>query len=338
VKIFMIGEAARHRETLAGLLPKSLEIIALPQAAGTKAEFDSAIGASDVVITMRLARPNAAMPRFGLLHLPGAGIDGIDVAALHASTWVCNVFEHELPIAEYAVLAMLHWVVGLDDMRARFTAETWASSYRARVPHHELAGRTVGVIGYGRIGQLVARKAAALDMRVIALTRKRIVGDAAVSASFGEDERAEFLGQCDFIVVCCPLNDTTRGMLGVSEFDAMKDSAVLINVARAEIAEEQALYEALRDRRIAGAYLDVWYAYPSGPEDNPAPSRFPFGKLPNVVGTPHSSAWTTDLPRRRYGFIARNIQRYLDGQPLENVVRAGLADAAAPHLTAGASA
>lgn len=332
----MIGEAAKHRDELAAALPGTFEIVGLPQAAGTAPDFDSAIGADDVVVSMRLARKPAPMPGFGLLQLPGAGLDGIDLAAIAPSTWVCNVFEHELPIAEYVVLSMLHWVVGLDDMRGRFKADGWSQAYRARVPHGELAGRTVGLIGYGRIGKLIARKAAGLDMRVVALRRQAGTGDADLAETFAPDRLDQMLAQSDFIVVCCPLSEATRGMIGAAQFAVMKKDAVVINVARAEIVDEQALFEALESKRIAGAYLDVWYAYPSGPDDDVAPSRFPFDRLPNVVSTPHSSAWTTNLSGRRYSFIARNIQRYARGEPLENVVRAPAAAPARKSAAAGA--
>src|SRR5690606_25070857 len=122
--------------------------------------------------------------------------------------------------------------------------------------------------------------------------------------------------------VCCPLTGETRAMSGADELAAMKPSAVIINVARAEIIEERALFEALDQGRVAGAYLDVWYRYPAGADDTVAPSEFPFHRMPNVVCTPHSSAWTTNLPGRRYTMIAQNIQRYRRGEPLRNVVRA----------------
>jgi phosphoglycerate dehydrogenase-like enzyme len=95
---------------------------------------------------------------------------------------------------------------------------------------------------------------------------------------------------------------------------------VLINVSRAPIVEEEALFAALSQRVIAGAVLDVWYSYPTGAEDRVPPSRFRFEELPNAVCTPHSSAWTARLPDRRYAFIARNIARLQAGLPLVNRV------------------
>ena len=102
----------------------------------------------------------------------------------------------------------------------------------------------------------------------------------------------------------------------------MKPSAVLINIARGEIIDEAAFYDALSKGRIGGAVLDAWYQYP-GPGETVAPSRFPFDTLPNVRATPHASAWTAPLFARRYAVIADNIGRFYEGVPLHNIVRPG---------------
>jgi phosphoglycerate dehydrogenase-like enzyme len=130
----------------------------------------------------------------------------------------------------------------------------------------------------------------------------------------------EVLEVADYVVICCPLTADTERMIDTREFRLMKNSAVLVNVSRAPIVDETALYYSLRDHTIAAAFLDVWYRYPTGSDDRVPPSERPFLDLPNVFGTPHSSAWTADLPRRRYAFVARNINRLLRGQPLHNVV------------------
>jgi phosphoglycerate dehydrogenase-like enzyme len=102
----------------------------------------------------------------------------------------------------------------------------------------------------------------------------------------------------------------------------MKPSAFLINLARGPIAEEQALYRALRDGVIGGAALDTWWRYPSGDDPAPRPSRYPFHELPNVIMTPHCSPRTDGTIERRSRDVARNIDRFVRGEPLENVVAA----------------
>jgi phosphoglycerate dehydrogenase-like enzyme len=219
-------------------------------------------------------------------------------------------------------MAMLHWSIGLDQMRAGFSPATWPSVYRARVPHREIASQTLVLLGFGRIGRAIAQRAKAVGMRVIAVDPAAGAGDGLAEAVLPPSRLYEALAQADFFAIACPLTDATRGMVGPAELAALPAHGVLINVSRAEIAEEHALFAALQDHRIAGAYLDVWYRYPGATDTDAAPSTLPFLDLPNVVGTPHSSAWTLDLFERRYAVIADNINRLQAGQPLRNVVRA----------------
>jgi phosphoglycerate dehydrogenase-like enzyme len=113
-------------------------------------------------------------------------------------------------------------------------------------------------------------------------------------------------------------------MMAMPEFRRMKKTALLINVARAEVAHEEDLFVALRDGTIGGAVIDTWYRYPASADDPVLPSRFPFETLPNVRMTPHSSAWTNEVWHRRCAVLADNIARLRAGQPLRNVVRAPL--------------
>jgi phosphoglycerate dehydrogenase-like enzyme len=119
-----------------------------------------------------------------------------------------------------------------------------------------------------------------------------------------------------------PSNAETAGIVNAASFAAMRASAVILNVGRGPTIDEQALYEALRDRRIAGAVIDTWYAYPSPGNPSVLPSKLPFHELPNIVMTPHMSGWTTGTINRRRVTIADNIARRRDGRPCVNVVRA----------------
>jgi phosphoglycerate dehydrogenase-like enzyme len=125
-------------------------------------------------------------------------------------------------------------------------------------------------------------------------------------------------------VLALPLTSATRGLIGARELALMKSTACLINVARAELVDEAALYEALSQRRIAGAALDVWYRYPSGVSKNqPAlPASHPFHMLENVIITPHSSGNTDETFRLRAEDAVENIRRLITGEELQNVVLA----------------
>ena len=325
MNIFLIGEAAQHRAVLDAELAGRHEVIALPREAAHSAVHDAAIRAHDVVISLRFSRPGAPAPAFRLLHVPGAGLDGIDFSTLPDECTVCNVYEHEGPIAEYVCAAMLERETGFAEMSRSFKAEDWSDLYRARKPHGELAGKVLALIGYGRIGQALARRAKALDMRVLAVAPNAVDTHGHVDQMLRPAQLPEALSQADYVVVVCPLNDATRGMIAAPQLARMKPDAVLINVSRAEIVNEHDLYQALAGHHIGGAVLDVWYQYPHGAMDTVPPSAFAFADLSNARCTPHSSAWTILLPQRRYRLIARNILQLASDQPLLNVVRAPLA-------------
>ncbi|MBK1837446.1 hypothetical protein JHL17_08465 [Azospirillum sp. YIM B02556] len=322
MKIFMIGEAANHKDKLAAFLTTPCDIVPLPREAAHASDFDSAITAEDVVVSLRFSRSDGKSPDFRLLHVPGAGLDGIDIASVPPGAGICNVFEHEIPIAEFVLSAMLNWEIRPDALRRSFATDSWSDVYRSRVPHGEIHGRTLGLIGFGRIGRTIARRAAAFGMRILAVDQFATDAEGLADAVLPPERLPELLAGSDFLVIACPLTDQTRNLIGADELAAMKPTGVLVNVSRAAIVDEAALYDALSRRTIGGAVLDVWYGYPTGADDRVAPSRFRFEELPNAVCTPHSSAWTTRLPERRYAFIARNIDRLAAGEPLLNLVRA----------------
>jgi phosphoglycerate dehydrogenase-like enzyme len=321
MKIVMIGEAATHRDTLSALLSQDYEIIGLPRDAASAPDHDGRIAPDDVVVSLRFSRAGRP-PAFRMLHVPGAGLDGIDFASLPEACTVCNVFEHETAIAEFVLLAMLEWRIRPGEMRARFSRETWSEVYRNRVPHGEILGNTLGLIGFGRIGRAIAARARAFGMRIIAVDAVATDAGGLADALLPPARLPEMLAQADFVVIACPLSEGTRGLIDAAALGAMKPSGVLINISRAEIADEGALHAALRAKAIAGAFLDVWYRYPKDAAETVVPSTLDFHALPNVYATPHSSAWTDVLPGRRYGVIAENIHRLAAGEPLLNLVRA----------------
>lgn len=267
----------------------------------------------------------ACARRLRLVHCAGAGYDGIDLNALPPGCAVCNVYEHEVPIAEYVMLNALLLATRQHEYERGFrNGGSWRGSGRFNGEFHgELAGATLGLIGYGHIGREVARRARAFDMRVLAIRRSAgAIEDPALDWSGGPDQLDRLLAKSDYVVIACPLSPQTRGMIGARELKLMKPSAVLINPSRAHVCDEQALFEALESRQIAGAALDVWYRYPSTIEQEMSGSQWPFHKLENVIVTPHLSAWTEPMMRRRFTRIAENLDRFARGQPLASLVRA----------------
>jgi phosphoglycerate dehydrogenase-like enzyme len=144
---------------------------------------------------------------------------------------------------------------------------------------------------------------------------------------------AEAAAEADFLLVTLPLDAQTRGVIDARVLGAMKPTGVILNVGRGPTIDEEALYLALRDRRIGGAIIDTWYDYP--PQAGAAtavhaPSRFPFRELDNILMSPHASAWTEALAARRCAVIADNLDRLARGEPLRNVVAPARAGTAAP--------
>jgi len=301
----------------------------LAAALGADAEFVEAAKSEklnvDVLIASRFAADDASRAAFRLLQVPGAGLDKIALDAIDPGAWVCNAFEHEAPISEYVLATLLEHEIQLAALVRQIPTVGWAKAYFGRRPHGELLGKTLTLIGFGHIGEAIAKRASAFGMRVLAVASKaRATAPAQVERIGGAEFLIDALAAADYVVVACPLLPSTRGLLGAPQLKAMKPSAYLVNVARAEVVDENALYEALTSGAIAGAALDTWYAYPSNAEDLSAPSRHPFASLANVRMTPHASAWTEGVWERRCRVFAENARRLAAGRPLLNVVRAPL--------------
>ena len=239
---------------------------------------------------------------------------------------------HGAPIAETVIAMILHFGRGLDfAVEGKRRGEWWQDPFYAPdTPMRELAGSTVGIVGFGGIGREVARRVVSLGARVIALRRRASSPAAEVLepvqgggslASFvevvhGDDGLEALLTRSDVVVVSTPETPDTRGLIGAAQIARMKRGAILVNVARGRIVDEAALAAALAERRLRGAALDVF-------GEEPLPVDDPFWKLDNVLITPHVSGVTSGFWRRETDLILRNLRRHLTGAPVsawENVV------------------
>lgn len=282
----------------------------------------------DVLVSMAYTERMAeAAPRLRLVQVPGAGLDRIDRGALRPGTQLANAYGHEAGIAEYVIGAMIALSRSFARLDARLRRGEWDNSqWAVGTPAPclwpELAGKTLGILGYGHIGQALARRAQSFDMEVVAI-RARPPAELPDGLSFlaGPDRLDEMLPRVDHLVVTLPLSAETRGLLDARRLGLMKPTAFLVNVARAEVVDETALYRALVDRRLAGAALDVWYRYPSAPGPS-APATAAFHELDNVIMTPHVSGWTEGMLVARARLIAENVGRIARGEAPLNAVAA----------------
>ncbi|HEV2677076.1 MAG TPA: 2-hydroxyacid dehydrogenase [Aliidongia sp.] len=319
--VFHGANAASFSEGFAELVGADAEIIVLPDALESVADR-AAYASADAIVG---AKFDAGLPRperLRLFHVPGAGYDAVDLAALPAAAVVCNCFGHEQAIAEYVMAALLRRQIPLDDADRRLRQGDWTywAGARSRV-HGEIAGSTIGLLGFGHIGKAIAARAKAFEMNVHVANRSPVAPSALVDRAYTLDQLPAFWAAADAFVVSVPLTDETTGIVGAAAFAAMKPEAVILNVGRGATIDEQALYDALRTGRIAGAMIDTWYRYPSSSDPHPQPAKLPFAELPNILMTPHMSGWTMGTITRRQRTIADNIRRRLAGEACTNVVR-----------------
>ena len=322
MKALFLGNVAA--DTFAGIereLPPGLDsvVIADPQdLAGSPA----AAADADILVSNQWRADFPPAPRLRLVQSVATGIDLIDLAALPAGATVCNAFGHETAIAEFIVMAMLALHHRFFEIAGEFRERgSWRSSWvESGVPHGEVRGSTLGIVGYGRVGREVARRAAPFGVRILAANRTPRAAEPGVGRVFPLADLDRMLPLCDTVALCTALGPETTGLIDARRLSLMKPGAFLINISRGQVIDEDAVYAALRDRKIGGAALDVWWQYPDAAEPNRRGSRHPFHELPNVIVTPHNSGWTGGMVRRRWDEIADNINRFAQGQALINVV------------------
>jgi phosphoglycerate dehydrogenase-like enzyme len=178
------------------------------------------------------------------------------------------------------------------------------------------SGHTVGIIGYGDIGRAIAERVRALGMTVLAVRRHAPPSETAdplVAQTYTPERRLEMISRCDYVVVAAPLTSETRGMISEAEFAAMQPTAVVINVGRGPVINEEAMVGALSSGRIRGAALDVF-------DHEPLPAGHPFYKLENVLLSPHCADHTPDWLDNAMQFFIEQYERFRNGEALLNVV------------------
>jgi phosphoglycerate dehydrogenase-like enzyme len=212
-------------------------------------------------------------------------------------------------LGEFALAAILYFAKDFRRMLRNQEAARWEP-----FDVEEVAGQTVGIVGYGDIGRAVASRVHAMGIRVLAMKRHAPTSaDPLVAQFFGPHQLTDMLALCDYVVVAAPLTPETHHMLSDAAFGAMKSDAVVINIGRGPVIDQAALVRALIAKRIKGAGLDVF-------EQEPIPSGDPIYKLENVLISPHCADHTKDWCDRAMHFFLLQYERFSNGQALENIV------------------
>jgi phosphoglycerate dehydrogenase-like enzyme len=322
--LFLGGVAADTWRGIQDQLPSSLAVEVFDDPID-RTRLPAAAGGVDILVSNHWRAEYPPAPKVRLVQSVATGVDLFDLAALPAGVTVCNAFGHETAIAEYVVMTMLALHHRLFAISGEFReSASWRTSWvEGGAPHGEVRDSTLGIVGYGRVGREVARRAAPFGCRILAANRTPRPAADGVERVYPLAELDRMLPECDTVALCTALGPETTGLIDARRLALMKPGACLINIARGQVADEDALYAALRDHRIAGAAIDVWWQYPDAAEPNRRGSRHPFHELPNVIVTPHNSGWTAGMVRRRWDEVAENLGRFVRGEPLINIVIPG---------------
>ncbi|HEX2726986.1 MAG TPA: D-2-hydroxyacid dehydrogenase [Beijerinckiaceae bacterium] len=276
-------------------------------------ELQARIGEADVLVVSGLWR-NELLERAGRLRFiqsVSAGTDQYarDLLRAKGVRLASAQGANERAVAEHAIALILALERQLPQARDNQASRTWRGMIANRSRREdELGGKTLVIVGLGRIGSRVAMLARAFGMRVIGIRRSAGAAPDAVDAVVGPDRLLEVLPDADFVALTCPLTPETEGLIGAPQLSAMKRSAYLINVARGRVVDEAAMLSALQDGRIAGAGLDCFH-------DEPLPTSSPFWGFANVLITPHTAGETRRYESNVVDLLLDNLERLFSGNP-----------------------
>lgn len=287
---------------------ESLRQITRLEVAATLSEAGSLLPEAEVVVLIDHTGPwleaNWAQARkLQWVQSSSTGVEDVLFPALRESSVLLTNSRgaYAQPLAEFVVFCVLYFAKGFPAMERNRLERRWEV-----YPVEEIAGQTIGIVGFGASGSAVARMAKAMGMRVVAV-RRRPDGPELPLSGLGT-----LLAEADHVVNTLPLTSETRGLFDEGSFRAMKPTATFINIGRGATVCESALIQALRQRSIRGAGLDVF-------ETEPLPPESELYLLPNVILSPHCTDRTAAAERRVADLVVDNVQRFIAGQPLRNV-------------------
>ena len=282
----------------------------------------------EVLYTLHALPEPASVPNLRWVQFHLSGVDAIvDHPLLHSDVLVTSLSGASAPqLAEYALMGILALGRRVPRMVADKAAKRWAEDRFERFRPVELRGATVGIVGYGSAGREVARLCRAFGATILAVKRDlrslddrgyrlKELGDPSADLAerlYPPQAVASMAALCDFLVIAAPLTPETRGMIDRRVFEALKPTAYLVDLSRGGLVDHAALVEALTEKKLAGAMLDVFPA-------EPLPDGSPLWEMPNVILSPHIAGSSGDYYERATELFGENLRRYLSDQPLLNL-------------------
>lgn len=273
--------------------------------ARTPAETRELVGEADALLATYVSTDLLEdAPNLRWIQALSSGVDFLDLEAIeaHGVALTNAAGVHAEPIAEQVLGSLLTFERGIHTGIQQQQEGVWQ-----RYSGGEIRGKTLGVVGLGAIGSRAAEYAQAFGMTVVGTKRDPDTAPETVDEVYSPDGLFEVLGRSDYVLLSCPLTPETRGLVGREELGTMKGDAVLVNVARGEVVDEEALIYALQQGGIRGAALDVF-------EEEPLPPESPLWDLPNVVVTPHMAGSTPHKFERIAEIFAANYEAVADGR------------------------
>jgi D-2-hydroxyacid dehydrogenase (NADP+) len=281
-------------------------------------DLKARIGEVDVLLCSMLWREELIpmAPRLRFIQSISAGTDQFSRDALRAAgiRLASAQGANERAVAEHAIALILALARQIPEARDNQAAKRWRGMVGDIAKREdELGGKTLAIVGMGRIGARLARLAKAFDLRVIGVRQDPSKGAGVADRMVGTQALLDVLPQADFVALTCPLTPRTENLIDAKALAAMKPSAYLVNVARGKVVNEPALIEALGDKRIAGAALDCAW-------QEPLPATSALWALPNVLITPHTAGETRRYEDNVIDLLLENLDRLRRGEPLRNEI------------------
>ncbi|WP_308798850.1 D-2-hydroxyacid dehydrogenase [Agromyces silvae] len=269
-------------------------------------------------------------PALRCVQLDTSGVDHVRVTSLWATDVPITTLGGiaPVPMAEYAMMSILELAHRMPLIEQHRAARSWPSNAErlSTLTPKQLAGATIGVIGYGRIGREISRLASVFGLRVLGLSRSgrpaaggekfdtgRSTAAEDPTELFPIDQLDEVLRRSDYLVVVVPLTELTRGLIGAAQLDLLPHGASVVNIARGGIVDEPALLERLRDGRIGGVALDVF-------DEEPLPEASVWWTEPGALITPHVAGLAPQYHAQTLDLVVENLTRLADDRPLLNEV------------------